>query len=163
MLKKFLFYENQNLFFFSFFFCVFSLFASWINKWSNFFLSWTKMSTELKASERNWVVLMAEDRWQPNRSSLNVLLTLSETRTAVNWWKISKNSSLDNAKQRKSNISSISSWHWEKIYYLLVEAFTWNSWKEEKNCLRKHKDEKWWKCNEGNNECQRDFQTKKKK
>lgn len=85
-------------FFFGFFY---NRLATWINKWNSFSFgirdkrgrNWEKkicMHIYNKSKREKLSCLMAGDRWQLNRSSLDVLLTFHRARATVNWWNFKK-------------------------------------------------------------------------
>lgn len=85
----------------------------------------------------------------------------------INWWKLHEISieeqrrmvtrNISNSAElliRSGNLLFISKAFCVQIRLEAHRRERWSTRRRRKNCLRKHKDEKWWKCNEGNNECQ---------
>lgn len=108
-----------------------------------------------KRNERNWVVGSGGRSMTAEQKHVKCTSDVFEA-AAINWWnfKISSRAAEDEIyRAHRSRELSMA----DEIYYLLVKAFTRVFTNDGKNCLRKHKDEKWWKCNEGNNECQSNF------
>lgn len=131
----------------------------WAKNWSN---SENICTIYNKSKREELSCLMLGDRWQPNRSTL-VLLAFGGT--TMNWWIfsnfLSSNTSHVESEASTSSISVLLL-RWN-LLFISESIFCSKFTKERKteNCLRKLKHEKWWKCNEGNNECQKRLQKMK--